>query len=56
MAKGLGITWKLYMAYCPPEFRESRMDEQDSKIAIGKTMPGNPPTIGSITAHRLVQD
>jgi hypothetical protein len=25
----------------PPEFRESRIDEQDSKIAIGKTMPGD---------------
>jgi hypothetical protein len=27
----------------PPEFRESRMYEQDSKFTIGKTMPGDPP-------------
>jgi hypothetical protein len=28
----------------PPEFREGRTYEQDSKIAIGKTMPGDQPT------------
>jgi hypothetical protein len=38
-----------------PEFRESRIYEKDSKIAIGETMPGDPPTMGSITAHNLVQ-
>jgi hypothetical protein len=32
------------------------MYEQDSKIAIGKTMPGDSPTMGSITAYRLTQD
>jgi hypothetical protein len=31
-----------------PEFRESRMCKQDSKIAIRKTMPGHSPTMGSI--------
>jgi hypothetical protein len=40
----------------PPEFRESKMYKQDSKIAIGKTMPGDPPTMGSVTAHSLAQD
>jgi hypothetical protein len=40
----------------PPEFRESRMYEQDSKIAIGKTILGDPPTMGSVTAHGLAQD
>jgi hypothetical protein len=37
------------------EFRKSRTYEQDSKIAIGKTMPGDPPTMGSITAHALLR-
>jgi transposase InsO family protein len=27
MAKGLGITWMLHMAYHPPEFRKSRVHE-----------------------------
>jgi hypothetical protein len=55
VAKGLEITWKLH--WLPsPEFRESRTYEQDSKIAIGKTMPGDPPTMGSVTAHSLAQD
>jgi hypothetical protein len=40
----------------PPEFRESRTYEQDFKIAIGKTMPGAPPTMVSVTAHGLAQD
>jgi hypothetical protein len=39
-----------------PEFRERRRYKQDSKIALGKTMPGDPPTMGSITAHSLAQD
>jgi hypothetical protein len=26
------------------------MYEQDSKIAIGKAVPGDPPTMGSVTA------
>jgi hypothetical protein len=32
------------------------MYEQDSKIAIGKTMPGDLPTVGSIIANSLAQD
>jgi hypothetical protein len=56
VAKGLRITWKLHTALLPPELRESRTYEQNSKIAIGKTMPGDPPTMGSITAHSLAQD
>jgi hypothetical protein len=40
----------------PPEFRESRTYKQDSKIAIGITMPGDPPTRGSVTAYNLAQD
>jgi hypothetical protein len=40
----------------PPEFRESRTYEQDSEIAIGKSMPRDPHTMGLITAHRLAQD
>jgi hypothetical protein len=40
----------------PPEFRESRTYKQDSKIAIGKTMPGDPSTMGSVTAQSLAQD
>jgi hypothetical protein len=27
-----------------------------TKIAIGKTMPGNPLTVGSVTAHSLAED
>jgi hypothetical protein len=37
----------------PPEFRESRTYEQDFKITIGKTMPGDSPIMGSATAHSL---
>jgi hypothetical protein len=37
----------------PPEFGESRTYKQDSKIAIGKSMLGDPPKMGSVTAHSL---
>jgi hypothetical protein len=55
---GQGIRNNLEAAHgrSPPEFRESRMYEQDSKIPIGKTMPGDPPTVGSVTAHSLAQE
>jgi hypothetical protein len=43
VAKGLGVSWNLHHSLPCPEFRESRMYEQDSKFAIGKTMPGDPP-------------
>jgi hypothetical protein len=56
VAKGLAITWKLHMAYHPPEFRESRIYEQGSKIVIGKSMPGVPPMMGSVTSQSLSQD
>jgi transposase InsO family protein len=56
VVKGLGITWKLHTAYCPPELRESRTYEQDSKIATGKTMLGDPHTMGSVAAQSLAQD
>jgi hypothetical protein len=52
VAKSLGIT----LGLPPQEFRESRMYEQDSKIAIRKTMPGDLPTRRSVTAQSLVQD
>jgi hypothetical protein len=32
------------------------MYEQNSKTAIEKTMPGDAPTVGSVTAHSLGQD
>jgi hypothetical protein len=40
----------------PPEFRESKLYKQDSKTTIGKAMPGDQSTMGSITAHNLGQD
>jgi hypothetical protein len=40
----------------PPEFRKSRIHKQDSKIVIGKTMPGDPSSMGSVTEHSLAQD
>jgi hypothetical protein len=55
MTKGLGIIYKLHVAY-HPEFRESKMYQQDSKITIGKIMPGDLPTMGLVTAHSLAQD
>jgi hypothetical protein len=43
------------MAYCPPKLMENKTYKQDSKITIRETMPGNPPTMGLITAHSLAQ-
>jgi hypothetical protein len=37
--------------FLPLEFREIRTYEQGSKIAIGKSMPGDPSTMGPVTAH-----
>jgi hypothetical protein len=42
----------------PPEFKKKikcKMYKQDSKITIRKTMPGNPPTMGSVIAHSLLR-
>jgi hypothetical protein len=39
-----------------PEFGKNRMYEQDSKIAIGKTMSGDPPTMASVTSQSLAWD
>jgi hypothetical protein len=54
MTKGLGITWKLHMAYHPQN--AGKIEHIIRKIATGKTMLGDPPTMGSITAHSLAQD
>jgi hypothetical protein len=43
-------------SFLAPKFRESGIYKQDFKIAIGKTMPGDPPTMESVTAHSLGQD
>jgi hypothetical protein len=40
----------------PSEFRESKIYKQDSKIAIGKTMPEDPPTMALVTFYSLDQD
>jgi hypothetical protein len=54
MSKGLGITWKQHMAYCL--WSSGKVECMDCKIAIGKTMPGDPSKMGSITAHNLARD
>jgi hypothetical protein len=38
----------------PPEFRKSRTNEQDSKIVIWKTMPGDLPTMGQLLPIALL--
>jgi hypothetical protein len=39
-----------------PEFKKNKTYKQDSKTTIKKTMPGDPPTMRSVTAHSLAQD
>jgi hypothetical protein len=53
VGKGLGITWKLHMAYLPPGKVECI--KRTLKLQLGK-LPGDPPTMGSVTAHSLSQD
>jgi hypothetical protein len=55
MARKIKNNLKATHGLLPPEFRESKMCKQDSKTTIGKTMPGDPPTMGSITAHSFAQ-
>jgi hypothetical protein len=47
---------KVTYGLLPPEFRESKTYKRNSKITTKKTMQGDPPTMGSVTAHSLAQD
>jgi hypothetical protein len=44
------------MAYCPSEFWKSGMHEQNPKIAVGKTVSGDPFAMGSIITHSITKD
>jgi hypothetical protein len=55
VAKDIGITWKLTQP-TTPRVQKSRTNELNSKIAIGKTMPGDFTTMGSVTTQSFAWD
>jgi hypothetical protein len=50
VAKGLGITWKLHTAYHP------QSSEKVEPMNRTLNLPGDPPTVGSVTDHGCAQD
>jgi hypothetical protein len=58
MDKILKIIWKLHMAYCPQSSGKVEIINRTLKLQTNKpkTVPGDPPTMGSITAHSLALD
>jgi hypothetical protein len=47
---------KATQAYHPQSSGKTKCTNRTLKITIKKTMPGDPPTMGSIDAHSLAQD
>jgi hypothetical protein len=56
MAKRLKITEKLHTAYHPQSSGKIKCINRTLKVTIKKTMPGDPPTMGPVTAQSLAQD
>jgi transposase InsO family protein len=55
MAKGLGITWKLHMAYHSQSSGKLECVNRTLKL-VSKTVSGDPSAVGSITAHSITKD
>jgi hypothetical protein len=55
MAKGLGISWKLHIAYHPQS--SGKVEHMNRTLkSVRKTVSGDPSAVGSITAHGLIKN
>jgi transposase InsO family protein len=50
VARSLGITWKLHIAYCP------QSSGKVEHITVGKAVLGDPFAMGSITTHSITEN
>jgi transposase InsO family protein len=56
MAKGLGITWKLHMAYCPQSLGKVECTSRILKMHLGKLCQESHQQWYQFIAHSITKD